>query len=223
MPHLLDRPVWSALTTRQADIAVGDQRARRFAPDMGMFAAACDESAESLAALARFEGPICLMEPAGAALPAGLSVVSADVCYQMVAVTVASVCEPAGLVALTDADAPEMQALAALTRPGPFFARTNRLGRFIGVRQAGRLVAMAGERMQPAGFTEVSGVCTHPDRRGLGLARALIGMVAGRILARGDVPFLHTYARNVGAIALYEQLGFRLRREMVMTVLGRAV
>ncbi len=208
MPHSLDRPVWSALTTRQAAIALGDQRARRFAPDMGMFAAACDESAESLAALARFEGPICLMEPAGAALPAGLSVVSADVCYQMVAVTVASVCEPAGL--------------AALTRPGPFFARTNRLGRFIGVRQAGRLVAMAGERMQPAGFTEVSGVCTHPDWRGLGLARALIGTVAGRILERQDVPFLHTYARNVGAIALYEQLGFRLRREMVMTVLGVA-
>ena len=89
-----------------------------------------------------------------------------------------------------------MLALATLTRPGPFFARTHQLGAFIGVKQDGRLVAMAGERMQPTGFTEVSGVCTHPDPRGRGYAGGLMRQVAARILARGETPFLHAYADN---------------------------
>lgn len=123
---------------------------------------------------------------------------------------------------LTEADAPQMLALATLTRPGPFFARTHKLGDFVGVKQEGRLVAMAGERMKPTGFTEVSGVCTDPDHRGLGYAGALMRVVAARILERGETPFLHTYASNTGAIGLYQSLGFALRREMTMTVLARA-
>jgi len=47
-------------------------------------------------------------------------------------------------------------------------------------------------------------------------------VVAGRILARGETPFLHTYAHNTGAIALYRSLGFALRKEITMAVLERA-
>lgn len=86
----------------------------------------------------------------------------------------------------------------------------------------GRLVAMAGERMKPDGFTEVSGVCTHPEHRGRGYAGALMRLVAGRILDRGETPFLHAYASNRGAIALYQTLGFTLRRGVLMTRLTRA-
>jgi ribosomal protein S18 acetylase RimI-like enzyme len=125
------------------------------------------------------------------------------------------------IVALGEADAAEMLALATLTRPGPYRARTHELGDFIGVRQDGRLVAMAGERLKPVGFAEVSAVCTHPDHRGRGYAGALMRQVASRMLARGETPFLHVYATNTGAIALYEALGFRLGREIVMTVLAR--
>jgi predicted GNAT family acetyltransferase len=123
---------------------------------------------------------------------------------------------------LTDADGPEMLALATLTKPGPFFERTHQLGDFFGVKVDGRLAAMAGERMKPDGFTEVSGVCTHPEHRGRGYAGALMRLVAGRILDRGDTPFLHAYASNRGAIALYETLGFTLRREVQMMRLTRA-
>jgi predicted GNAT family acetyltransferase len=89
------------------------------------------------------------------------------------------------------------------------------------VKVDGRLAAMAGERMKPDGFTEVSGVCTHPDFRGRGYGGALMRHVAQRILDRGETPFLHAYASNRGAIAMYERLGFTLRREVLMTRLTR--
>lgn len=81
---------------------------------------------------------------------------------------------------------------------------------------------MAGERLKLAGFTEVSGVCTHPDDRGKGYAGGLMRIVARRILARGETPFLHVLATNAAAIALYEKLGFRFRATLTGTVLARA-
>ena len=116
----------------------------------------------------------------------------------------------------------EMLALATLTKPGPFFARTHQLGAFIGVRVDGRLVAMAGERMRPDGYTEASGVCVHPDHRGKGYAARLLREVTAGILARGDKAFLHSYADNATAIGLYESLGYRGRREVVFTVVKAA-
>ncbi|HEX4693502.1 GNAT family N-acetyltransferase [Sphingomonas sp.] len=112
-----------------------------------------------------------------------------------------------------------MYDLAVLTRPGPYVSRTNQLGDFIGVKLDGRLVAMAGERMAMPGLREVSGVCTHPDFRGRGYAAGLMRIVAARMHARGEVPFLHAYASNTGAIGLYESLGFRHRATMIATVL----
>jgi predicted GNAT family acetyltransferase len=126
------------------------------------------------------------------------------------------------IVPLTDADAPQMLALATLTQPGPFFAHTHRLGSFFGIKRDRTLVAMAGERMKLPGFTEVSGVCTHPDHRGHGYGEALSRLVAGLILDRGETPFLHAYAHNEGAISLYRRLGFTLRARMQMNVLGPA-
>jgi hypothetical protein len=113
-----------------------------------------------------------------------------------------------------------MRALAALTEPGPFSTRTHELGDFFGIRRDGRLAAMAGERMRPEGFCEVSAVCTHPDHRGRGYGAALTRHVAGRIVARGEVPFLHVMATNTGAIGLYETLGFAFRRALALTVLA---
>jgi predicted GNAT family acetyltransferase len=115
-----------------------------------------------------------------------------------------------------------MLALATLTKPGPFLPRTHELGQFWGVKENGRLIAMAGERMKLPGFTEVSGVCTHPDFRGRGLAGVLSRVVATHIMNRGETPFLHAYAANRPAISLYESLGFRLRCNVGVTVLTRA-
>jgi predicted GNAT family acetyltransferase len=223
--HVLDRPVWSALTRRQAHLAQGDGPALRLDPDYGLFAGAADASPDSLAALADLvpaRGDLWVVEMAEWPPVPGTARVTHPVC-QMVAHDLRPVDTSAfEIVPLTDADAPQMRALVALTEPGPFFARTHQLGDFIGVKQDGVLVAMAGERMKPQGFTEVSGVCTHPDHRGRGYAGVLTSTVAARIADRGETPFLHVYPGNTGAIALYETLGFTRRGEITLTVLSRA-
>lgn len=224
--HLLDRPVWSAFTGRQADVAVREGKALRVHPEFGLFAGAVDNSTEALADLGSLvarHGDVGLVEVFDIPPVPGTRVVSAAVCWQMIAKAITPAKTSAfEIVSLTDADAPEMLALATLTKPGPFFIRTHELGSFVGVRVDGKLAAMAGERMRPQGFTEVSGVCTHPDHRGQGYAARLMQHVAGRILASGETPFLHSYADNAGANHLYESLGFRMRREVVFTVLSRA-
>ena len=126
------------------------------------------------------------------------------------------------IVPLGEADALEMLALATLTNPGPFRERTPLMGDFFGVTRDGRLAAMAGQRMRPPGHVELSGVCTHPDYRGEGLATRLSAHVTRAILARGETPFLHAWKDNAGAIALYEKLGYRIRREMNVAVFARA-
>ena len=222
--HILDRPVWSALSTRQFAFGLGGDHARRFAVDIGPLTSARDDSVESLAALGDLvpiAGTLLLLQADAIMLPRGISALSTADGVQMVAEQLAPVASDSRIERLTEADTPAMLALASLTNPGPFAARTSDLGEFWGVKDGASLVAMAGERMKQDGFTEVSGVCTHPDARGRGFARALSATVAGRILARGDVPYLHAYATNKAAIDLYESLGFRLRCRMNVAVIGR--
>jgi len=222
--HPLDHAAWSALTGRQAHLAIVQGGARRFDPAYGVFAALAGRSPEAvidLAGLLAAHGDVAFLQPASPPEGPGVGIVSQDLGVQMTAERLTPAPTPAfEMTPLTSADGPEMLALATLTAPGPFFQRTHELGDFFGVKIDGRLVAMAGERMKPDGFTEVSGVCTHPDHRGRGYAGALMRLVAGRILDRGETAFLHAYASNTGAIALYESLGFGLRRQVLMTRLA---
>jgi predicted GNAT family acetyltransferase len=223
--HPLDRAAWSALTTRQLDVSLGGHRARRLAPAYGLFAAAADASPASLAALAelvRRTGPAALFEAAPPAAVPGLRLTPGDPISQMVADAPVPAAADFEVLRLGDDDAADMLELATLTRPGPFFARTHRLGEFVGVRVGGRLAAMTGERLKLPGFTEVSAVCVHPDFRGRGYAAGLMSLVAQAIVARGEVAFLHVYDHNAAAIALYERLGWRKRRSVQVSFLEAA-
>jgi ribosomal protein S18 acetylase RimI-like enzyme len=116
-------------------------------------------------------------------------------------------------------DTDRMLQLVGATRPGPFRARTHELGPYVGVFQDDRLIAMAGERMHPPGFTEISAVCTHPDVRRRGLGAALTRYVAAVILERGETPFLHVAEDNDGARRIYQQLGFLTRKVVTVEIL----
>lgn len=224
MNTLLDRPVWASLL-HAPQLAEGGDLARRYRRDVNLFASARDDGAASLAALAALVGAgesVYLAQVAPVQVPQGLQLVRSAQGVQMLAMrAVVPVDGPEAVVVLGEADAPEMLALAQLTEPGPFLPRTHSMGRFVGVRIDGRLAAMAGERMRFAGATEVSGVCTHPDFRGRGLARRLSAVVAHAIQQRGEQAFLHAWVSNRAAITLYEGLGFETRTEIQVAVLGR--
>jgi predicted GNAT family acetyltransferase len=223
--HPLDCPAWSALNSRQAGLGVGGEHARRFREDIGPFAAARDNTPRAiaaLAALAHADDDMSLLEVAPPAPPAGIALKLNAAGVQMTTNGFTAGGGAFRIEPLSDADAPEMIALATLTKPGPFRAATHTLGRFVGIRENGRLVAMAGERMQMPGFVEISAVCTHPDYRGRGYGAALMRAVGDRILSEGDTPFLHAYASNTGAIALYKHLGFQLRTEVTHAMWTKA-
>lgn len=220
--HPLDHPIWHSLAHGWSALAQGDDHARRLDSLHGPFGAAVDGSDTSrraLAALIPQGDELWLLGQDAITPPPGVHVARTATLAQMVAPSVTpATAPPPAWVPLDESDAAEMLDLALLTKPGPFRSHTHRLGRFIGVRDEGRLVAMAGERMRLPGFTEVSGVCTHPDWRGRGLAGALMRVVAQAMLDRGETPFLHAYAAHDKTIALYRSLGFEVRAELPMMV-----
>lgn len=229
--HPLDRPLWTALTTRLKAHALGDAHAVRIDPSIGVFLAAADDGPDSRAALtalaARHPGSgLVELEggPMADVLP-DLPMASRNPCVQMVARALTTGALTAAgrdvdVQPLGEADAAEMVALATLTKPGPFRERTHELGGFVGVRREGRLVAMAGQRLRVEGFTELSGVCVHPDFRGQGLAGALSRIVVARILESGEQAFLHAYAGHEATIRLYQSLGFAIRARVTYTVMA---
>jgi GNAT superfamily N-acetyltransferase len=223
----LDRPVWNALTTDQAHLAVVTGAAVRIDPDYGPFAAARDDSDEAQAALAgTLQGPddrIGVVEREAWPVPEGTRVLGGGDLVQMVWEGSPPKSKGDPRIELLKArDAKQMAALAHATEPGPWGSKTHLYGDYYGIHIGKKLASMAGERMKLPGLAELSGVSTWPEFRGQGLAAALIRRVVSGMLERGDTPFLHCYAANVGAVALYGKLGFRIRTRMTFTILALA-
>lgn len=223
---MLDNPIWNSLTTSHAGFAVGSRRARRYATEIGPLAGVESPIAEAFADLAavvpRGDVAVLFLEQR-VEISAGWELLRDGTLVQMVCTAIPPEPEPTERIApLGPHDAAEMVALATLTEPGPFRHGTMSLGGFLGVRVGERLAAMAGQRLAPRGFVEVSAVCTHPDFRGRGFAAALVATVARNIVASGQIPFLSAFATNAGAIRVYERVGFTLRRKLELAVLKRA-
>lgn len=215
--HPLDRPIWGCLQTHQAYLRQGKLPAVRFPVDISPFVAGEDASPETCIALSKLipQGDdVYFIEALPPPAPQGVTDIRRAVVQMVWKDFPAAPTAVAEMEDLSESDAAEMLALATLTKPGPFRVRTHTLGRFIGVREKGKLVAMAGERMHLTGYREISAVCTHPDFRARGLGAMLMHAVGARMLAEGETPFLHAYADNHGAVALYHKLGFVVRREL---------
>lgn len=222
--HPLDEVVWRALTGPHARFAEGNRRALRYPAALAPFAATADSGTAAFAdllALSRPDDRIALFTPEEVVPPESFRVERRAPVDQMV-LDRADRAGPA-LEPLGPADVADMLALVKATEPGPFGPRTIEFGGYLGIRDSGALVAMAGERMKIDGFTEVSAVCVDPAHRGKGLAGDAVRAVSAAILARGEVPFLHVFSANAPAIALYGKLGFALRRRMHLAVLRPAL
>jgi len=207
---VLDNPVWTALTGPHARLADELGAARRYRVDVAPFAGLPDApSARDWTALARLAGAHADLAIAGTRVSAPTSwpVVSTIHAAQYIDAAV----EPRddeSVVTLGIGDVPEMTDLVARTKPGPFLPRTVDLGGYVGIRDRGRLIAMAGHRMHPPGWIEVSAVCTDPDYRGRGLATQVVRAVVADIRRRSQRAFLHVERSNRNAIDLYMRLGF---------------
>ncbi|MDX3801862.1 GNAT family N-acetyltransferase [Streptomyces sp. AK04-3B] len=217
--YILDNPAWAALTGPHAHFAERVGHAVRYQQDVAPFHAVSDEDdPRAWADLAVLVGPGGTAAVRGVTEAAeGWEVVHTGHGVQLVGTALRAEPDPEA-VRLGPDDVPEILDLVARTEPGPYLPRTVELGAYLGIRHEGRLIALAGERLHPPGWTEISAVCTDPAHRGRGLATRLVRAVAAGIEERGERPFLHAAAANANAIRLYESIGFTLRRRTAFSL-----
>jgi ribosomal protein S18 acetylase RimI-like enzyme len=216
--HPLDDPVRSSLRGAHARFAVWSGRIARYDSEVAGFIGHPTHLDErDWADLAELAGPSTEVSLRGAYVPpAGWEPLGRMGSVQLEGSNLEVARDP-DVVALGSDDVPPMLDLVARTEPGPFRVRTIEMGTYLGFVDDGRLIALAGERMHPDGWTEISAVCTDPRYRKRGLSTRLVRAVGYGIRARGEIPFLHARADNVSAIRLYESLGFTLRQRSVLT------
>jgi ribosomal protein S18 acetylase RimI-like enzyme len=232
---VLDNPAWSALCGPQRALASATALAGRFDPEISPFGGFSEVPSldhwRDLAQLVGPSGPVALVGVSGTP-PSDWTLLRAIPGVQMIFSPPGPAADEAPgrgdspgevpadpLLALGDDDVGDMLALVAVAQPGPFLSRTVEFGGYLGIRRRGQLIAIAGQRLRPPGYTEISAVATDPDHRHQGIGERLVLALVDSILDRGETPFLHASADNINAIRLYERLGFTLRREVTFSVL----
>lgn len=214
---VLDNPAWSSLTGHHAHLALGNELVKHYPEDVSPFVGVRDWEHPQVwdAILEAFgHGATVGVSHADPLLPEGWTPVFSVPGVQLVQTDHLSTRPDEEAVELGGEDSAEMLALVERNRPGPFLPRTHEMGRYVGIRRNGRLVAMAGERLHPEGWTEISAVAVDAEHRRQGLASRLVLDVAFHIQQRGDRALLHASADNTNAISGYEKLGFAVRRRL---------
>ena len=236
----LDNAVWTALTTKQSQLALSSALARRFPPEMTLLGALTANTAMAFDSLAQLiqRDPVTLYFTSLPQIPTGWEILRAVELHQMVQETESPAAlsphetmrDEAGadkstpqVIELTLANVPEMSVLYTATRPGRTLCpRIQKLGSFLGVREEGKLVAMGGLRLHIAGYREITTVATLPGHEGRGYATAIVRNLIERIRSRGDRPFLTVGTANRRAIEIYGRLGFKERTQLYSRTIRRA-
>jgi ribosomal protein S18 acetylase RimI-like enzyme len=220
--------IWNAITTGNADIATVDGDAGIYKPDIAPFAGMKELNVKNLDKLYEMTAPgqraaIHYFDSPPMDTDKWSTLQQMDITQMVYEAPVTSFTTKTSelIVTLNDEHIPAMLELTKLTKPGPFFQNTILFGNYFGIFIDGRLAAMAGQRMHPVPYMEVSAVCTHPDHRGRGYAKALMLRVMQLILENSFTPFLHVLSSNTGAIQLYESIGYRIRKQFFMDVVKR--
>jgi predicted GNAT family acetyltransferase len=222
MTHTLDNPIWNALASGNRPFAYGTDSARYLKRDIGVFAGLKDNSVNDLHELYKIlpsKSVVILFTPTDISIPSHWRIQLKKELLQMeYRDSYSFITDKSEIVQLKDENIPAMLELTALTKPGPFLQRSIDFGNYEGIFLDGQLVAMAGQRLQPAPYIEVSAVCTHPHHTGKGYAAKLVASQVEQIGALSGIPFLHVYPENT-ACKLYQKLGFCTRRQMQVYVL----
>ena len=223
MKHLLDNIFWHALIGPHAKFAAGAAEARRYARGFSPILGFADAARPNFDAIAPWCAPDEHFYCDGWSGPvaAGWQIETESTMFKMFwEGALPPPDDTPGLVRLGPEHAAQALELALLTRPGPFGLRTIELGEYFGCFEGERLIAMAGERSHAGSLREISGVCTHPEFQGRGLAYRLMLRLIRRQMQRGETPFLHVTRDNTGARAFYRRMGFCDYLESVVRVVS---
>ena len=213
----LDNPFWSSLRSRHRNIAQVAGDMARYPPDFAPFLGVANadvDAAEALASLVATDESVYLLGIAPTVVPDGWWLEAFADLAQMICTAPIEVIDGPEIIALTEAHRADVLALTALVYPHYFRERTMEMGRYFGIYQDGRLAAIIGERLGTDAYQEMSAICTHPDFNGRGYARRLTAMLTNDTFERGRIPFLHVSHENSRAKQLYEQIGYRHRRDI---------
>jgi ribosomal protein S18 acetylase RimI-like enzyme len=225
MMHLLDNPVWTALSGRQKRFNIGDEQIKYFPADVASFVGLKNWDSKELNILEeRLPAGRTFSVPLSKAvkIPSSFEVLFEIPLYQMVCPSLKKKSLPElKLQKLGKKQLEQMLDLTALTKPGPFYEHTMDFGNYYGIMDGKRLLAMTGERMKAKGFTEVSAICTQPDQMGKGYASILLQHACERIFAKGEQPFLHVKQDNPSALHVYRKFGFEVRTEIYYAIFKR--
>lgn len=225
MNHILDNPAWNALLTGNRKLGFLHETAAYFNPDISPFVALAEPSGAYLTDLydvLPFQDDVVLVSNRPMEILAPWKLIAPIRGFQMLYEGPAfDISAKTKLTELTEEHIAQMRSLTQLTNPGPFLQRTIEFGHYQGIFEEQQLIAMAGQRMHPSGFAEISAVCTHPEHLGNGYAKTLVQHQVNRIIEANEVPFLHVKADNERAIKVYEYLGFKIRTEIFFIIIQK--
>ena len=222
---LLDNPFHAALSSIHAGVALQAGEVLRYPAEVAPFLGiphADVEVGDAFDALVPEGDVALLLGIAPAVVPFGWRLEAFDPLAQMQCSSELAVIDGPEITALDESHHADVLELTALVYPHYFRPRTMALGRYFGMYVEGRLAAIIGERLGTPEAREMSAICTHPDFLGRGYARRLTAFLTNRTLQEGRLPFLHVAYSNVRAKALYEAMGYTLRRDIGFWSLQRA-
>ncbi len=223
--QLLNNPIYNALNSGNNSFAKGHENAKYYMENVAAFAGLKDNAIadfEMLYQLSKHESVFVVFSTFSVRITAQWEIINYLDMHQMVFEDKKiNFSKDELIVDLKDDHVKEMKHLVDLTKPGPFLDRTIEFGNYTGIFNQKKLIAMAGHRFNPNTYREISAVCTHPDYLGNGYASILLKEQIRRIVNRGETPFLHVRNDNIGAIKLYQKLGFKIRTPMIAYVIKK--
>ncbi|MBS1598844.1 MAG: GNAT family N-acetyltransferase [Bacteroidetes bacterium] len=219
----LDNPVWHSLKETHHPFSVNYDNIKFYHPDYCPFGG-FREGENKLNADENYSGISNQFFIVGEMpmLPNDLILQKDLVCLQMIIHDKIIMNKNEVIIKLTDQHKDKLFDLVNLVQPGYFRKKTSLLGEYFGIFKNDQLIAVTGERMKMNDFTEVSAIVTHPEYTGRGYAKQLVAHVVNNILQQNKTPYLHVVENNIGAIALYEKLGFETRRKISFWNIGQS-